>query len=42
MTLEAESKSIAAQFDYSDGDVNKAVKEFLRQLGRLPASPSKP
>ncbi|KAK4461364.1 putative glucokinase [Cladorrhinum samala] len=32
MTLEAESKSIAAQFDYSDGDVNKAVKEFLRQL----------
>lgn len=38
MTLEAKSQSIVAQFDYSDDDVNKAVKEFLRQMGRLPTA----
>jgi len=34
MALEAETAAIVAKFDYTDDDVNKAVKEFLRQLGR--------
>ncbi|KAK3363282.1 putative glucokinase [Lasiosphaeria hispida] len=33
MALEAETKSIVAKFDYTDDDVNKAVDEFLRQMG---------
>lgn len=33
MALVAESKRVAAQFDYTDEDVNKGVKEFLRQMG---------
>ncbi|KAK3393154.1 putative glucokinase [Podospora didyma] len=33
MALEAQTKSIVAQFDYTDEDVNKGVKEFLRQMG---------
>ncbi|KAK3330624.1 putative glucokinase [Apodospora peruviana] len=33
MTLEAETKAVVAKFDYTDEDVNKAVKEFLRQMG---------
>ena len=33
MALEAETQSIVQQFEYSDDDVNKAVKEFLRQMG---------
>ncbi len=38
MALEAETKTIVGQFDYTDDDVNKAVKEFLRQMGKfLPA-----
>ncbi|KAM7201895.1 putative glucokinase [Naviculisporaceae sp. PSN 640] len=33
MSLEAETKAVVAQFDYTDEDVNKAVKEFIRQMG---------
>jgi hypothetical protein len=33
MTLAEEAKRVAAEFDYSDEDVNKAVKEFIRQMG---------
>jgi hexokinase len=33
MALAAETKSVVAQFDYSDEDVNKGVKEFLKQMG---------
>lgn len=33
MSLESEAKSVIAQFEYTDEDVNKGVKEFLRQLG---------
>jgi len=33
MSLATETAAIVAQFDYSDEDVNKGVKEFLRQLG---------
>ncbi|KAK4218991.1 putative glucokinase [Rhypophila decipiens] len=33
MTLEAETKAVVAQFDYTNEDVNKAVKEFIRQMG---------
>lgn len=33
MALEAETATIVAQFDYTDEDVNKGVKEFLRQMG---------
>ncbi|GAB1311599.1 glucokinase [Madurella fahalii] len=32
MSLAAEAKSIVAQFEYTDEDVNKGVKEFLRQM----------
>ncbi|KAL2133362.1 hypothetical protein VTI74DRAFT_2491 [Chaetomium olivicolor] len=32
MTLEQETKAIVAQFEFSDEDVNKSVKEFLRQM----------
>jgi hexokinase len=32
MALEDETQSIVEQFEYSDDDVNKAVKEFLRQM----------
>jgi hypothetical protein len=34
MALEAETKAFVAKFDYTDEDVNKGVKEFLRQMGR--------
>jgi hexokinase len=34
MSLEAETKSIVAHFEYTDEDVNKGVLEFLRQMGR--------
>lgn len=37
MSLEAEAKSIVSQFEYTDEDVNKGVKEFLRQMGRHPS-----
>lgn len=36
MGLEAETKTIVSQFEYTDDDVNKGVKEFLRQLSRFP------
>ncbi|CAP67618.1 uncharacterized protein PODANS_1_15110, partial [Podospora anserina S mat+] len=32
MTLEAQSAAIAAQFDYTDDQVNSAVNEFRRQM----------
>ncbi|KAJ4298773.1 glucokinase [Collariella sp. IMI 366227] len=32
MALAQETKAIVAQFEYSDDDVNKGVKEFLRQM----------
>lgn len=34
MTLEAETKRIVGQFEFTDEDVNKATKEFVRQLRR--------
>lgn len=33
MALAAETKRIVAQFDYSDEDVNKTVKQMLREMG---------
>lgn len=33
MAMVEETKRIVAQFDYTDEDVNKGVKEFLRQMG---------
>jgi hypothetical protein len=33
-SLELEATAIAKQFEFTDDDVNKAVKEFLRQLGK--------
>ncbi|KAI8966478.1 putative glucokinase [Daldinia sp. FL1419] len=33
MALAQETKRITAQFEYTDEDVNKGVKEFLRQMG---------
>lgn len=33
LALKAETNSIVGEFEYSDSDVNKAVKEFLRQMG---------
>jgi hexokinase len=33
MALAEETKSIVAQFNYTDEDINKGVKEFLRQMG---------
>jgi hexokinase len=34
MALEAETKAIVAQLEYTDEDVNKGVQEFLRQMRR--------
>jgi hypothetical protein len=31
--LEIETDAIVEQFKYSDDDVNKGVREFLRQMG---------
>lgn len=31
--LEIETDAIVEQFKYTDDDVNKGVKEFLRQMG---------
>jgi hypothetical protein len=40
MALAAETKRVVSLFEYSDNDVNKAVKEFLRQMGMCdPNSP---
>jgi hypothetical protein len=39
MALQAETQAIVTQFDFSDENVNKAVREFLRQMGaRAPLS----
>ncbi|EGS23016.1 uncharacterized protein CTHT_0014980 [Thermochaetoides thermophila DSM 1495] len=32
MSLEAETKSVVAQFDFTDEQVNQGVKEFIRQM----------
>lgn len=34
MAMVEETKRIVAQFEYTDEDVNKGVKEFLRQMGK--------
>jgi len=36
MALAAETKKIVTLFEYTDDDVNKGVKEFLRQMGMFP------
>lgn len=33
MTLAEAAQAIVGQFEYSDDDVNRGVKEFLRQMG---------
>ena len=33
MALAAETKRVVSLFEYTDNDVNKGVKEFLRQMG---------
>ena len=35
MALEAETKTIVEHFEFTDADVNKATKEFVRQLRRF-------
>lgn len=35
MGLAQEAGRVAAEFEYSDAQVNKAVKEFIRQMGRF-------
>ena len=35
MSLLEEAKRVAAEFDYTKEDVNKGVKEFIRQMGGL-------
>lgn len=39
MALEEETQTIVSQFEFSDADVNKAVKEFLRQMGMCSGRP---
>ena len=34
MSLHAEAQRVAAQFEYSTVNVEKTVKEFIRQMGR--------
>jgi hexokinase len=34
MTLADQAKRVAAEFDFDDNAVNKAVKEFIREMGR--------
>lgn len=34
MALADQAKKVAAEFDFSDDAVNKAVKEFIREMGR--------
>jgi hexokinase len=36
MELKTETERVVAQFEYTDKDVNKGVKEFLRQMGEYP------
>ena len=35
MSLLEEAGRVAAEFDYTAEDVNKGVKEFIRQMGGL-------
>lgn len=35
MSLLEEARRVAAEFDYTKQDVNKGVKEFIRQMGGL-------
>lgn len=35
MGLAEEAKRIAAEFEYTSQDVNKGVKEFIRQMSEL-------
>ena len=37
MGLAQEAARVAAEFEYSDDQVNKAVKEFIRQMGMFVA-----
>jgi hexokinase len=39
MALAAETKAVVAHFDYTDEDVNKGVKEFLKQMGKHAIEP---
>lgn len=36
MALAVETRAVVAQYEYTDEDVNKGVKEFIRQLGECP------
>lgn len=33
MALAQEASRVAAEFEYSDAQINKAVKEFINQMG---------
>lgn len=33
MTLQDETNRVVADFDFTDDDVNRHVKEFLKQMG---------
>ena len=35
MSLLEEARRVATEFDYTKEDVNKGVKEFIRQMGGL-------
>ena len=34
MALEREAQRLAAEFEFSAADVNRGVKEFMREMGR--------
>jgi hexokinase len=36
MALADTAKRVAAEFDFNDDAVSKAVKEFIREMGRWP------
>ena len=38
MALAEQAKRVAAEFDFSDDGVNKAVKEFIREMGMAHAA----
>ena len=35
MSLHEQARRVAAEFEYSPEDINKGVKEFIRQMGEL-------
>lgn len=39
MALAEQAKRVAAEFDFSDDAVNKAVKEFIREMGMRLTTP---